>query len=194
MNILHIDASARQDNSVTRNLSSRIVEHLGGDVTRRDVSAGMPIIDQNWVEANFTPADQRTPAQKERLSGSDALVAELEAADTIVLGVPIYNFGVPAALKSWIDLIARVGLTFNYTSDGPVGKLTGKRAIVAIASGGTKAWSDIDFATPYLRHVLSFLGITDVTFIAADTLGTDTDTKIAQAVSRIDELPVAKAA
>ncbi len=86
----------------------------------------------------------------------------MQAADTLVIGLPIYNFGVPAALKAWVDQVARAGVTFRYTETGPKGLLTGKRAIIAVASGGTEAGSDVDFATGYIRHVLGFIGITDV--------------------------------
>jgi FMN-dependent NADH-azoreductase len=169
--ILHIDASARQTDSRSRSLSADIVRRLhAADVTRRDLAKGIPLIDEAWVGATFTPADHRTAEQRAVLGFSDTLVDEVVAADTIVIGTPIYNFAVPAALKAWIDQVARVGRTFNYTAYGPVGLLEGKRAIVAIASGGTEVGSDIDHATGYLRHVLGFIGIDDVTFVTADTL------------------------
>jgi FMN-dependent NADH-azoreductase len=112
--------------------------------------------------------DQRSAAQRAALAESDALVAELAAADLLVIGVPIYNFGVPAALKAWVDMVARARLTFRYTENGPEGLLRGKRAYLVVASGGTAVGSEIDFATGYLRHVLGFLGIEDVQIIAAD--------------------------
>ena len=88
----------------------------------------------------------------------------------LVIGLPIYNFSVPAAMKAWIDQIARVGVTFNYSENGPVGLMKKKRAIILLASGGTKVGSDIDFASEYMKHILGFIGITDVTIIAADAL------------------------
>jgi FMN-dependent NADH-azoreductase len=188
MTILHIDSSARLQGSVTRDLSSQIVAHLGGDVIRRDLKDALPQITENWVNANFTPADQRDAVQTDTLALSDTLVNELRAADTIVIGVPIYNFGVPAALKAWIDLVARAGLTFKYTETGPVGLLEGKRAIIAIASGGTPMNSDIDFATGYLRHVLGFIGITNVDVIAADAVMMKGPDAIADAKSEITKL------
>ena len=109
-------------------------------------------------------------------------------ADTIVIGTPIYNFSVPSTLKAWIDLVARVGVTFNYTETGPVGLLEGKRAIIAVASGGTQAGSDIDFATTYLRHVLGFIGITDVELVAADQLSMDEEGSMQRAKSAIEAL------
>lgn len=187
--ILRIDASLRQSDSVTRGLLDRITQQFtGATVTTRDLSAGLPLINGEWIGANFTPAADRSDAQNEVLKQSDSLIDEVKAADTLVLGLPIYNFTVPTAFKAWIDLIARVGLTFQYTDTGPVGMLTGKRAIIAIASGGTKTGSDIDFATGYIRHILGFIGITDVTFIAADALMVDADIALATAHSQIDAL------
>lgn len=172
--ILRIDASARRHGSVSRQLTDDIIAQLApAQVTTRDLSDGIDLIDEAWVEANFTAADARCPAQAAVLAGSDKLVAELQAADTLVIGLPVYNFSVPTALKAWVDQVARAGVTFRYTPDGPKGLLTGKRAIVAIASGGTRLDSDIDFAGRYLRHVLGFIGITDVDFIRADAMMTD---------------------
>ena len=187
--ILHIDASARFEGSVSRALSQSLVETLSSpetSVIQRDIGAApLPIITGDWVGANFTPDDQRSDAQKETLALSDELIAELEAADTIVFGVPIYNFGVPATFKAWVDLVARARKTFKYSESGPVGLLEGKSAYVVIASGGTESGSEIDFATPYVRHVLGFLGIHDVTVIAADQLMATGDDKIAAARAQI---------
>ena len=169
--ILRIDASMRHDGSTTRTLTDATVEKLaasGATVTTRDLADGVQIIDQDWIGANFTEPQDRTPQQVERLTLSDTLIAELQAADIVVIGMPIYNFGVPAALKAWIDQVARARVTFRYTENGPQGRLTGKRAIIVAASGGTGVDSDIDFATPYLRHALGFIGIHDVQVIAAD--------------------------
>lgn len=170
--ILRIDSSARKSGSTTRELTSELVsllsDQLGGaDIIARDVADGLPFVDEDWVNANFTAPEDRTDAHKEKLAFSDSLVAELQAADTIVIGLPIYNFGVPATLKAWVDMIARARLTFRYTADGPEGLLKGKKAYIAVASGGTSAGSEIDFATSYLRHALKFVGITDVTLIDA---------------------------
>ncbi|ABD53677.1 FMN-dependent NADH-azoreductase [Jannaschia sp. CCS1] len=186
--ILRIDASARRDGSVSRDLTTQIVDLLGGEVTIRDLTTAIPQLDEAWIGANFTPADQRTAQQQETLSLSDTLVAEVQAADTLVIGLPIYNFGVPAALKAWVDQIARAGVTFQYTETGPKGLLEGKRAIVAVASGGTEAGSDIDFATGYMRHVLGFIGITDVTFVTADRLMVDPDAAHKTAQTQIEAL------
>jgi len=188
MTILHIDASARTGASITRKLSRQIVDKIGGDVIRRDLAHALPQIDEAWLGANFTPEADRDAEARDRLALSDTLVDELKRADTIVIGAPIYNFGVPAALKAWIDLIARAGLTFKYTENGPVGLLEGKRAIIAIASGGTEVGSEIDFASGYLKHIMGFIGITDVQLIAADRVMAQQDLAIASAESQIDAI------
>lgn len=187
--VLHIDSSVRTEGSVSRDLSAQIVSRLGGtEVIRRDLATPLPLLDSAWVGANFTPADQRSAEQKQLLSLSDTLVAELKQADTIVIGTPIYNFSVPSTLKAWIDLVARAGVTFRYTESGPIGLLEGKRAIIAVASGGTQAGSDIDFATTYLRHVLGFIGITEVAIVAADAMSVDAEGALAKAQTQIQAL------
>ena len=167
--VLSINSSARHTDSASRKLTAQIVQTLNPEKTTvRDLSHAIAHIDEAWVGANFTPADNRTDAQKDVLAFSDTLVDELIAADVIVIGLPVYNFGVPAAMKAWVDQVARVGRTFHYTENGPVGKLTGKKAIVAFASGGTELGAQNDFASTYLRHVLGFIGITDVTFVTSE--------------------------
>ena len=186
--LLHIDSSARLSGSTSRELTARIVEKLGGEVIRRDLSTPLPLIDETWVNSNFTPAEKRTEAQSAALSLSDTLIEEIRAADVLVIGVPIYNFGVPTTLKAWVDHVARAGLTFRYTENGPEGLLHGKRAILAVASGGTEAGSDIDFASRYMRHVLGFIGITDVQIVTADQMMVDADAAVAKATAQIDAL------
>ena len=187
--LFHLNASARSQGSVSRDLSQTLVDQLSDGQTNiitRDVGASpLPLVSESWVGANFTPEEARTPEQKDVLALSDTLIAELEAADTLVFGVPIYNFGVPAAFKAWVDLVARARKTFKYTETGPVGLLEGKTAYVVIASGGTASGSEIDFATPYVRHVLGFLGIHDVTVIAADQLMSTGDEKVAAVQAEI---------
>lgn len=179
---LHIDASARRDGSTTRSLSQQILEHLNTNrVIRRDLADALPHITEDWVAANFTPADQRTDDQNQTLVLSDRLVDEIAHADTLIIGLPIYNFSIPASLKAWIDLVFRAGVSFHYTDTGPQGLMVGKRAIIAISSGGTPVGSDMDFASGYLRHALRFIGITDVTFISADNMAIDPDAALAEA-------------
>lgn len=129
--ILRIDASARHEGANSRALADATIDHLASlgrvETTLRDVSLGLPFVSEDWVAANFTPAENRTDAQKERLSFSDQLVEEIKQADILVMATPIYNFGIPAALKAWVDMVARAGLSFRYSPNGPVGLLTGKR-------------------------------------------------------------------
>lgn len=187
--ILRVDGSMRRDGSTTRRLTDEVVERLGtAHVTVRDLAAGVELIDDTWIQANFTDPAERTGEQSRRLAASDTLVAELEAADVVVIGMPIYNFGVPAALKAWVDLIARARVTFRYTENGAVGLMTGKRAIVVVASGGTAMDGDVDFATPWIRQVLSFIGIEDVSIVAADRQMLDADAATARASKDIDDL------
>ena len=191
--ILEVSASGRRADSVSRKLSNELIEALetregAVEVVRRDLSNGIPLVDERWIQANFTPEEERTREQREVLSASDALVEELQDADVIVIGSPIYNFGVPAALKAWVDMIARARKTFRYTSTGPEGLLKGKKAYVVIASGGVPIDSPVDFATPYLRHALKFVGITDVDVIAADQLNRRADESIDEARIQIANL------
>ncbi|WP_292286740.1 NAD(P)H-dependent oxidoreductase [Marivita sp.] len=187
--VLRIDASARHDGSESRALTQRILDRLAPQsVIQRDLATAIPSLDADWLAASWTPEDQRSDAQREKLALSDSLIAELKAADTLVIGTPIYNFGIPAPLKAWIDQIARAGVTFRYTEAGPEGFMTGKRAIIAIASGGTQVGSDIDFASGYLRHILGFIGITDVQIVAADLLMIDAEASHAKANAALETL------
>ncbi len=192
--ILHLTASIRGAESVTRNLSVKLAAGLaarhGTRVVTRDLSANdLPFLTAERFAANLTAAGDRSIEQARLAAIADELIAELEAADVIVFGLPIYNFGVPATVKAWADLVARAGTTFKYTESGPVGLLTGKKAYLAVASGGTPVGSEIDFMTPWFKFFLGFIGIHDVTTIAADgTMGTDGEEKIAEAHSTIERL------
>ncbi|PHR61556.1 MAG: FMN-dependent NADH-azoreductase [Robiginitomaculum sp.] len=191
-NILRIDASARKTDSITRSLADEAINHfaeLGAvNIVTRDVAQGLPFVDEEWIGANFTPDDARTDAQRAKLSLSNQLVDELVAADTIIIATPIYNFSVPASLKAWVDMVARVHRTFHYTDQGPVGLLENKCVIVFVASGGTNVGSAIDFATPYLKFVLGFMGITNVQIIAADAMSSDAEQKRKSASEAIKAL------
>lgn len=187
--VLHIDSSARLTGSVSRDLTAQVVERLGAkEIIRRDLATPLPLLDEAWIGANFTPADQRSDDQKSLLALSDELIAELQAADTIVIGAPVYNFSVPSTLKAWIDLVARAGVTFRYSEAGPEGLLKGKRAIVVVTSGGTPAGSDYDYASRYLSQILGFIGITDVELVAADQQAIDAEGSINKAKSAIAAL------
>ena len=160
----------RRQKSVSRMLADEMVAALGArkssiNVINRDLAAGIGIVNAAWIEAERTSEENRTSDQRALLTQSDALVAELQAADDIVIATPIYNFSVPAALKAWIDLICRDKITFVYENDSPRGLLSNKRATVIVTSGGTLAGKDIDFSTSYIRHILGFIGVDDVTMI-----------------------------
>jgi len=183
--ILNVVASPRGEASVSRQLADKVIDRLSDGSTQiitRDVSDGVPVVDGAWIGAAHG-GDDKTP-----LATSEELVAEVKAADHIVIATPIWNFGVPAALKAWVDQIARAGVTFKYSEAGPVGLLEGKRATIVISSGGTEAGSEIDFATPYLKHVLGFIGIHDVDVVAADRLMVDADASMAKADAAINAL------
>ena len=188
--LLRIDASARHDQSTTRALADEVMAQLNpAHTVIRDLSQEtIPQLDSGWLSAMGTASDARNADQRARLALSDKLISEVEAADTLLIALPIYNFGVPASLKAWVDMIARAGVTFRYTEYGPEGLLTGKRAILVIASGGTQVDSDIDFATPWLRHVLGFVGITDVQIVRSDQQMLDADASRARAKEDIARL------
>lgn len=192
LNVLRIDASVRRTDSITRDLTDRFIKGLeaAGDVTVKshDLANGLPLIDEAWVGANFTEEADRTDEQKQTLKLSDDMIADVKAADVLAFGVPVYNFGVPAALKAWIDLITRARVTFQYSENGPEGLLKGKKAYLFVASGGTPVGSDYDFAARYMRHMLSFVGIEDVTIIAADQMAVDAEASLAKAGKEIDTL------
>jgi len=176
MNILQINSSARSEGSFSTRIAKAVVERLRIDqpqaeVTVRDLGrAPHPMLEEATLQALFTPAEQRTPAQAERVALDDALIAEVQKADVLVLGVPMYNFSVPAQLKNWIDAISRAGVTFRYTEQGPEGLLKGKKAVVVQARGGVHRNSPTDTMTPYLKTILGFLGITEVEFVYAEGL------------------------
>ncbi len=196
MNILQINSSARRDTSQSTRLATRIVERLRdadpeATVEVRDLNlAPHPVLDEAALGALFTPAEQRTPEQSARVAQDDVLIAEIMAADAIVLGVPMYNFGVPSQLKNWIDAISRAGVTFRYTEKGPEGLVKGKTVYVALTRGGKYRNTPSDTQVPYLETVLGFLGMTDVHFVYAEGLamGPDAEQKaIASAFDQIEE-------
>jgi FMN-dependent NADH-azoreductase len=176
MNVLQINSSARREASHSTRLANRIVQRLrdaepDATVTVRDLGLKPhPAVDEAALGALLTPASQRTPEQAARVALDDALIAEIQAADVLVLGVPMYNFGVPASLKNWIDAIARAGVTFRYTEKGLEGLLKGKKVFVATTRGGKYRDTPADSLVPHLKTVFSFLGLTDVAFVYAEGL------------------------
>lgn len=194
MNILQINASARTQGSHSTQLATEIVERLRASnekaaLTLRDLGkAPLPALDEAALQALFTPAGQRSAAQAARVAHDDALIAEVQAADVLVLGVPMYNFGVPAALKNWIDAIARAGVTFKYTDQGAIGLLAGKKVYIALARGGLYRDTPADTQVPYLRSVLGFLGMTDIEFVYAEGLAMGPEAERRALASARDEI------
>jgi len=193
--LLHIDSSARLNGSITRQLSAAYVEQWqaknpGGKVIQRDLaSQSLPHISEAMIGAYFTPADQRSAEQQAIIAQSDKLVDELVAADTLVIGVPMYNFAPPSSFKAWIDHISRVGRTFKYGEAGPVGLLTGKRAVVILSRGGVYSEGPaqaLDFQGTYIRGVLGFIGVTDVELVIAEGISMGED-KAKQAITQAQE-------
>ena len=193
MNILHIDSAITGDASVSRKLTADIVAKLTASnpdatVTHRDLNDGVPAIDSAWFEAVRMAPESPTPEQQRLIAISDAYLAEVQAADVLVIGLPVYNFNLPAQLKNWLDQIARAGKSFRYTAEGPEGLLKGKRAIIAYSAAGTPMGSDLDHASGYIRFMLGFLGITDVDFVAADRLAMDREAGLARAQDALEKL------
>jgi len=183
MKLLCIDSSARKQ-SVSRKLTTEFVdtwkrENPHGTVVERDLSATpLPLVNDEWSAGAYTDPAQRTEAQKRALALSDELIAEVKDADVIVIGVPMYNFAIPASLKAWIDQIVRVGVTFAFGATGPQGLVAGKKVFVLTSRGGAyqpgSFTEKFDFQMPYLKHILGFIGITEVTFIHAENQSKET--------------------
>jgi FMN-dependent NADH-azoreductase len=171
MHILRINSSIQRESSHSSRIAGLIVErllalHPEARVATRDLGNDpLPPLDVAAAAALFTPADKRTPEQAARVARGDAVIAELQSADTLVLGVPMYNLGIPVQLKGWIDTVSRAGVTFRYTATGPEGLVKGKKVYVALSRGGRYRDTALDTQAPYLKVVLGFLGMTDVRFI-----------------------------
>ena len=181
--ILQLNTSLFSDEGQSSRLAQTFVQawrlrHPGDRVIARDFARDpVPHLTGERFRAFITPAGERTPQQQEHVAYSDALIQELRAADVIVLGLPMYNFGVPSTLKAYFDHVARSGLTFRYTAEGPVGLLTGKKAYVLAARGGNYFGTAKDTQTSYVRDFLNFLGITDIEFVYAEGLAISPDLK-----------------
>lgn len=177
MNILQINSSARSSGSESTRLADALVARIRAGaadarLTRRDLAAEPhPLLDEATLQALFTPAGQRNAEQAARVALDDALIAQVQAADVIVIGAPMYNFGITVQLKSWFDAIARAGVTFQYTATGPVGLLSGKKVYVALARGGLHRGAPSDTQLPHLANFLAFLGLTDVQYVYAEGMG-----------------------
>ncbi len=200
MNILQINSSARTQGSHSTRLASSLVEGIRSAQTDatlvlRDLARSPhPALDEAAMAAMTTPSDRRTPAQAARVAQDDALIAEIQAADAVVLGVPMYNFGVPAQLKNWIDAIARAQVTFRYTAKGPEGLLRGKKVYIALTRGGRYRDTPADTQVPYLKTVLAFLGMTDVQFFYAEGLAMGPEAERAALEAANEQIALALAA
>jgi len=174
--VLIIESSARQQDSVSRQLTQTFIQqwqaaHPGDSITVRDLARNpVPHLDANLLGGWMKPAEQRSAAEQDSLQRSNELTEQLLAADVLVMAAPMYNFAIPSTLKAWLDHVLRAGVTFKYTDTGPQGLLTGKRAYVLTARGGIYAGSTADHQEPYLRQVMGFIGIHDVEFIHAEGL------------------------
>ncbi|UOD51072.1 FMN-dependent NADH-azoreductase [Orrella daihaiensis] len=181
MNILQINSSARGDDSSSTKLANAVVAQLKAansatHVQVRDLGhEPHPTLDSHALKALFTAEPERSAEQSARVAIDDAVIAQVQAADVLVMGVPMYNFGIPAQLKSWFDAIARAGVTFRYTENGPEGLLKGKKVYVALARGGIYRDTPNDSQVPYLKTMLGFLGMTDVEWIYAEGLAMGTE-------------------
>jgi FMN-dependent NADH-azoreductase len=205
MNILQINSSARSwangQGSQSTRLANELVELLraanpGATLTLRDLTANPhPALDEATLGALFTPAEVRSAEQHARVAMDHALIEEVQAADAIVIGVPMVNFGITSQLKNWIDAIAKAGATFKYTATGPVGLVEGKKVYAVLTRGGVYRDQPGDTQVPYLRMLLGFLGMTDIEFIYAEGLamGPDAEAK-ALASARAEIARVADAA
>ncbi|MBA1201494.1 FMN-dependent NADH-azoreductase [Pseudomonas capeferrum] len=179
--VLIIESSARQQDSVSRQLTQAFISqwkatHPADEINVRDVAANpLPHLDSILIGGWMKTEDQRSSDERDALARSDALTDELLAADVLVMAAPMYNFTIPSTLKAWLDHVLRAGITFKYTPTGPQGLLTGKRAIVLTARGGIHMGAVTDHQEPYLRQVMAFIGIHDVTFIHAEGLNMSGD-------------------
>jgi FMN-dependent NADH-azoreductase len=200
MNILQINSSVRAEGSHSTKLANALVGRLSAGqpkatITVRDLGrTPHPALDETALQALFTPAEQRTPEQAARVALDDALIAEIQSADVVVLGVPMYNFGMPAQLKSWIDAISRAQVTFRYTEQGSEGLLKDKKVYVVLTRGGIYRNTPTDTQTPYLKTLFGFLGMTDVQFMYAEGLAMGPEaeqTALASAQQQIEEAVLA---
>lgn len=175
--LLHIDSSPMGAASVSRHLSDTFVDnwkksHPGGKVITRDLTgSGLTSITAEWVAAAYTPTESRTAEQNAVLTKSDELLAEVDAADELAIGVSMHNFNIPSVLKLWIDQVVRVNRAFSYADGKPKGLLVGKKATFLVATGGAygpgTGMESLNFIEPYLKTLFGFIGFTEVTFHTA---------------------------
>lgn len=177
MHILHIISSPRS-NSYSARLGHQIVEklraaHPGSTAHERNLAVHpLPHLEEVFVQGIFTPAEARTTAQQAAVRHSDEVIEQVLAADVLVIGSPMYNFSISSSLKAWLDHLVRAGVTFSYGANGPEGLIRGKKVYLALASGGvysgTSPMAAYDFMAPYLKPVLSFIGLTNVEVVRVE--------------------------
>ena len=181
MKVLVINTSVRAQDANSTKLSGMVTAKIqsrypNANIETLDLGANPhPVLDGEAVGAIFTPSEKRSPAQAARVALDDALIAKVQSVDTIVIGVPMYNFGIPVQLKSFLDAIARAGVTFRYTENGPEGLIKGKKVYIALARGGLYRDTPADSQVPYLKTILGFLGMTDVEYVYAEGLAMGPD-------------------
>jgi FMN-dependent NADH-azoreductase len=190
--ILRLDASANPAESNSHKLGDYLIRQLkqgnpAVETRSRNLNQELSFIDSNWIAANFTAREERDDYQAARLGFSDQLIAELNWADHIVLTTPMYNFGVPATLKAWIDMVCRAGVTFRYGANGAEGLLKDKRVDIVVTTGGAPLHSPVDFVSGYLRQVFAFIGIDDINIIGADQMNVDAQASFARATAQIEQ-------
>jgi len=188
MSVLKIDSSARGNQSNSRVLTQYLADSLGGGVVERDLAySPLPFIGaEDLIDLHGGSTDSR-PSLQQQIVVSNELIAEVMTADTLVLGVPIYNFGVPASLKQWVDYICRAGITFRYGENGPEGLSGVKRAFIVTSSGGVPIGSDMDFASGYVEQICRFIGINTIIHIDASGSKRTPEKVIAQGKQQIDD-------
>lgn len=191
MKILHLDSSARKEESVSRQLASQLVQKIkknDDEIVYRDISGNIPFVAGIKGAGFIIPEADRTEQDKKLFQFSDELVDEFLAADTIIISTPIYNFGPPAAAKAWFDLVARAGRTFKYEATGPIGLVDpNKKVYLIVTSGGVPALSAVDFCTPWFKQALTFLGIKNIEVIDSSQLNIS-DEQLTRAKEQINSL------
>ena len=191
MKILHLDSSARKNESISRKLAKDLVNKIKNnfdEVVYRDISENIPFVSGIKGAGFVIPEEERTEKDKELFKFSDELVDEVLGADTIIISTPIYNFGPPAAVKAWFDLVARAGRTFKYEPTGPIGLIGGgKKVYLVVTSGGVPVGSPVDFCTPWFKQALNFLGISEIEIIDSSQLNINDD-NLKKAQEKINNL------
>jgi FMN-dependent NADH-azoreductase len=193
--VLQLNSSILGDNSVSNQLVATLTERLQAageklEIQQRDFSVEpVPHFDEQWLQALMTPEADRSDSQQQKVDFSDTLIAELKAADVLIIGLPMYNFSVPSMLKAWNDHVARAGATFKYTDTGPVGLLEDKKVFLVAAMGGVHKVGESDYLRPYMQQFLGLLGLTDISFVTASGLNMGEEPRaegIARAEAEID--------